>query len=143
MHKAAFCGALALVSLGGCATAPDGNPTIGGVEVNLGSSLNAKLIKVGQKIDAGLPVVQTDVAALCQLAAKAEPVAAASPAILNQSGAAVAAKIAAGLEAWASSPTCANPVTGTVADAVNLTKTIAQIKSASGGVLTATSVAAQ
>lgn len=132
------------LGLAACGTAPDGNPTVGGVEFTTGNAaLNAKLISIGNKVDQGIGVAKVDIPALCQLAAKAEPVVVASPAVLNKSGAVTANRIASALDAWVTSSTCTNPVSGTLTDAVNLAQTIAAIRKASGGAVTASSIAAQ
>lgn len=102
-------------------------PTFLGVGVTSGSAASdAKLITLGQRIDAGILTIQTieqtDLPALCALGNKFDP--------LAQGGAALNSNVAkwtAVLDAALASPSCTTPATGTISDALTLAQSIRQI----------------
>ena len=141
MLKLALSGATALaivIALSGCATAPDGNPTIGGVEINFGNAtLNADLANIAAKLDAGAAIVVSDIPALCQLAASSGQIAAAAATVASSADAANINKAANVAITAAGSALCTQGLTGTLADASTLASTVASVKTALGTTATA------
>lgn len=135
MKKSSLLGTLLLAtSLAGCGSttnlvtgAPE--PTFLGIGFTTGSAAkDAKLITVGQKIDAGLVtaanIEQQDLPSLCALGAKVQPIALGVDATLPSS---TQTKVGIGLGILASalaSRSCTTPATGTLTDAVTLAQSI-------------------
>jgi hypothetical protein len=143
MKLAILAGAAALaLSLGACASDPsNGNPTFLGVDFNFGAKANAQLVAVANKIDAGLPIVLQDAAALCKVGAKIAPAANAVIGTLPTSAQQKTAGVVAAVNAAIASPTCTDTSGDVLQEVVDLANTIAQIKAATQGKVTATSAA--
>jgi hypothetical protein len=144
MRNSLHAGALALAlaaPLSACGANSAGDPTLLGVAFIFGAKVNAKLVSLGQRLDAGGAIVLADVQGLCQLGAKAQPAVAAASALIPSSAKAKTQSVVAGVNAAIASPTCADWTNDSLQEVVDLANTIAAIRAASGGVVTATTVA--
>lgn len=135
----AFAGALlaSALCLSACGSDPTtGNPTILGVSFTTGSAtLNAKMVSLGQKIDAGIltaqTIEQTDLPGLCALGAKVQPLATSSAALASPAQQSKIAPVLAALNAALASPSCApGALTGAATDGITIAQSIQQITAA-------------
>ena len=125
----------AALALGGC-TALQGI---------IGSTGNAKLIAVAQKIEAGAQLAAADLPSACLIVGQIATLASAySTSGLPSGGAAsTVAKTANGAAALAGSPLCQNPATADpIAASVQIIGAVAAVKAATGGGVTAPNAAA-
>jgi hypothetical protein len=127
--------AAAALALGGC-TALQGI---------IGSTGNAKLIAVAQKIEAGAQLAAADLPSACLIVGQIATLASAYSASGLPSGGAAStvAKTANGAAALAGSPLCQNPATADpIAASVQIIGAVAAVKAATGGGVTAPNAAA-
>jgi hypothetical protein len=127
--------AAAALALGGCTA----------VQGIIGSTGNAKLIAVAQKIEAGAQLAAADLPSACLIVGQIATLASAySASGLSSGGAAsTVARTANGAAALAGSPLCQNPASAdSIAASVQIIGAVAAIKAATGGGVTAPTAAA-
>lgn len=127
--------ALGAFALTGCAE----------IQEIVGSTGNAKLIAVANKIDAGAQLAVSDLPAACQIVGRVAALANAFSAsgLAGGGGATTIAKTANGAAALATSPLCQNPATADpIAASIQIIQAAAAIKAATNGGVTAPTAAA-